>query len=559
MADARQKFLAKATSVYARKPNNTCVINKYEYVQRVQRLMAIANGDAKLPQDQRLLKNCCLYTDPTDPSNPKLCKANTTLAYVPMEDMYDVLHGIHEQLNHAGRNCMQRYVRTRYCNVSKDCIMMFLTTCENCPRQRRMNGVTKKQLMTLQGFTSGDEDDDLEDMEDDKDMGMPSTSAGANASVVSTTPLNIGFQKKDSETFSRGQFEIYNMHDHPDGAFHAFLRYVNLQTNEVRLRPLIMDTVDKIADSLVDIFCDQGAPVVLQSLNGRQTVKNVVKEINKIMPQCRLLDGEMRHSAEGSDVILGQLNELMKRHGHNNWAKMLRVLQFELNSSKHRSGFSPFEVLYGRQPSMGLRSSKLLDAIYEKTQSEEEIMEYLQDAELVRMSVFCQQAPLNSNSSVEKKIPTNSGARQVYEDHQGFSNHYSPITSTTGMQNSPSINQFEITIPQSSTPSNTSHYVHTNPHTPIASNQPTPQPPPQLQQLNPQPPAQPQVNPLPSSTLDHYQHQPPPDNAQHFDHQSNNIIYAHPDSGSNDIIIKPEGINQQQQMNECIVQQQMNC
>ncbi|CAD5227662.1 unnamed protein product [Bursaphelenchus okinawaensis] len=570
----RQKFLAKANAVYSRKPNNTCVINKYEYVRRVQRLLAIANGEPKVQQDQRLLKNCCLVTDPNDPGNPKLCKANTTLAYVAMEDMYDILHSVHLQLNHAGRNCMQRFVRTRYCNVSKDCIMMFLTTCDNCPRQRRMNGVTKKQLMTLQGFLSGDEDDDMDDMEDDKEISMASTSAGANASVVSTTPLNMNFPKKDSDSFARGQFEVFNMNDQPDGVYHAFLRYVNLQTREVRLRPLIMDTVDKIADSLIDIFCDQGAPVVLQSRNGRQTVKNVVKEINKILPQCRLLDGSVQNAAEPAEIISSQLNELMRRHGHNNWAKMLRILQFELNSTKNASGFSPFEVMYGRQPSMGLKSSKLLDAIYEKTQSEEEIMEYLQDAELVRMSVFCQQAPtLNER----KTVPTSS-VRSVYDEQIVFNNHYSPINSQSNIQSSPVINQFDIvSIAQNSTPTSSAHYTH--PHTPITSHQATPQPQ-QPQQQHLQQSQQPQNNPPPQPTHEqHYQHaqtqngtqqmhqtqpgtqqfaehQTQNGTSQFAEHQNQNIMYNDPPP--NDIIIKPEGMSTQQQ-HDIIVQQQMNC
>lgn len=67
-------------------------------------------------------------------------------------------------------------------------------------------------------------------------------------------------------------------------------------------------------------------------------------------------------------------------------------------------GRTPIEVALGRVPSLGLKSSKLLDAIYDKARSEEQILEYLQDAELLRLSAFCQQ----SNFSTPKATGRNS-------------------------------------------------------------------------------------------------------------------------------------------------------
>lgn len=55
-------------------------------------------------------------------------------------------------------------------------------------------------------------------------------------------------------------------------------------------------------------------------------------------------------------------------------------------------GKAPIENSLGHIPTLGLKSSKLIDAIYDKARSEEEIMEFLQDAELLRLSTFCQQS-----------------------------------------------------------------------------------------------------------------------------------------------------------------------
>lgn len=92
--------------------------------------------------------------------------------------------------------------------------MIFLSTCVDCPRQRRMNGITRKNLIMAGGLAANscDDDDDMDDSDVDSKVisshqGIPSTSAGANASVVSTVPLNMGFRakKSDGEMFSRGQ------------------------------------------------------------------------------------------------------------------------------------------------------------------------------------------------------------------------------------------------------------------------------------------------------------------------------------------------------------------
>lgn len=130
-----------------------------------------------------------------------------------------------------------------------------------------------------------------------------------------------------------------------------------------------------------------GAPVVLQSLNGRAFVQQVIVETNKIYPQCRQLHSELQGNAE-TDMILSQLCSTMKRFGTDAWSGLLRFLQFEINST-YRSDInnSPFQLTYNRSPSMGLRNSKLMDILYERSNSFDEFMEYLADAELMRVSV----------------------------------------------------------------------------------------------------------------------------------------------------------------------------
>lgn len=94
MSEARQKFEAKLQALYAGKPNNTYMINKYEYEHKIRRLMEIRAGEMKTNHDQRLLKHYCLVEDNSSGMPvAKLCKVGTSLTYVTSEDLYDVLEG----------------------------------------------------------------------------------------------------------------------------------------------------------------------------------------------------------------------------------------------------------------------------------------------------------------------------------------------------------------------------------------------------------------------------------------------------------------------------------
>jgi hypothetical protein len=78
----------------------------------------------------------------------------------------------------------------------------------------------------------------------------------------------------------------------------------------------------------------------------------LIGQINKIFPQVRQLHSDVHENSGDSDAILSQLNEMMDRYGTGHWSKLLRLLQLEINRSN-------------RPMQMGLRSSKLMDIIYE--------------------------------------------------------------------------------------------------------------------------------------------------------------------------------------------------
>uniref|UniRef100_A0A915ENL7 Integrase zinc-binding domain-containing protein n=1 Tax=Ditylenchus dipsaci TaxID=166011 RepID=A0A915ENL7_9BILA len=310
-------YLQHITNLYHKKTNNSVLMTRQDYQAKLERLLVLENSMVtKTSSDYRILKVCdILITDSDGTQIPKLCRRGTNLLFVYIEELFEIVHNAHLLLKHAGRNCLQRYFQ--YCNITKDCIMSYLITCKNCPRKKRIIIRSAGQKRP----NKSDEEDECDDHNEQffqpltgnphqsSSSREPSTNQVAEnsnsgvARVVSTTPLHIplfkahrGEQRQD-ESFTRGQVDVFNMQKEPDGEFNWILRYINLTTHEVRLRPLRSGTAHETADLL--------------SLNGRNFAEEVIREVVKIWPQCRQLHSYMKKvmsSNESSENLL--INQL---------------------------------------------------------------------------------------------------------------------------------------------------------------------------------------------------------------------------------------------------------
>uniref|UniRef100_A0A914Y3N8 Uncharacterized protein n=1 Tax=Panagrolaimus superbus TaxID=310955 RepID=A0A914Y3N8_9BILA len=438
----RQLFERQLMSIWKRKTQNCVLLNRAEYNAKLQRLLELENPQCpKNAQDFRLMK---LYDyilqDNGGHQTRRLCKRGTTFLFVPIEEMYEILKSAHIQLRHAGRNSMQLFFRNKYCNITKDCIMTFLALCKQCPRKKKIREMRPKpepgvldEIEMMNDEDDIDVDGTLHGSASTSSLGhFSSTNGGTSSShggggsghwksekvhhlsgeTSTISAATNGTISQFHDTFSRGQIDIVDMRKQSDGEYNYIFKYLNLQSGEIRLKPMQYGTPMEAANILIDIYCEQGAPVVLQSVNGRDFAKDIVLEISKLWPSCRQLHGLIRVSSY-SDIadngaIMEQLVTMQKRFNTNVWAHLLRFLQWEINSNYNSDlGRSVLENTFGKQPQLGLPPSKLLEAVYDKAQSEEQMMDYIADAELLRLSAFCtnacQQAQQNqiliSNSS----------------------------------------------------------------------------------------------------------------------------------------------------------------
>jgi hypothetical protein len=438
----RVTFERQLMSIWKRKTQNCVLLNRAEYNAKLQRLLELENPQCpKNAQDFRLIKlyDYIVQDNGGQHQTRRLCKRGTTFLFVPIEEMYEILKSAHIQLRHAGRNSMQLFFRNKYCNITKDCIMTFLALCKQCPRKKKIREMRPKPEPGVL--------DEIEMMNDEDDIDVDGTlhGSGTNSSLGHFASTNNGTQSSSNghwkteklhhlgagssslsgvgtngstsqfnDQFSRGQIDIIDMRKQPDAEYNYIFKYINLQSGEIRLKPMQYGTPMEAANMLIDIYCEQGAPVVLQSVNGRDFAKDIVMEISKLWPNCRQLHGLIRVSSfsdiADNSTIMEQLVTMQKRFNTNVWAHLLRFLQWEINSNYNSDiGRSVLENTFGKQPQLGLPSSKLLEAVYDKAQSEEQMMDYIAGAELLRLSAFCtnacQQAQQQNQSSSMSRHP----------------------------------------------------------------------------------------------------------------------------------------------------------
>lgn len=83
----------------------------------------------------------------------------------------------------------------------------------------------------------------------------------------------------------RGQVDLVDLQTLPDGDFKWIMHYQDHLSKYHFLRPLTNKTAQQVADNLIRIFTDFGAPSILQSDNGREFTVNVIK-VNKNKYLC---------------------------------------------------------------------------------------------------------------------------------------------------------------------------------------------------------------------------------------------------------------------------------
>ena len=181
------------------------------------------------------------------------------------EELFDVLKETHRSLMHGRVVKMEKAMESKYANISRNVIKQFLKLCPRCIE------------------------------------GAPRISSRAGIKPI----LTKGFNR-------RGQVDLIDFQSHPDEGMAWLLVYQDHGVKFAHFVPLPDKKARTVAEALLKIFSIQGAPVFLQSDNGREFVNSIFEEFKVMWPGLKIIHGRPRHSqSQGSVERLNQTAERM--------------------------------------------------------------------------------------------------------------------------------------------------------------------------------------------------------------------------------------------------------
>ncbi|XP_064117613.1 KRAB-A domain-containing protein 2-like [Macrobrachium nipponense] len=149
----------------------------------------------------------------------------------------------HINTGHGGEKKTYKEVCEQYGNIPRSIVSLYIVHGERCVEKRR-----RKE-----------------------------TAAG-----VVVRPLSI------RDLSERGQVDLVDMQTMKDGSYRFILHYMEYLTKFHVIRPLKSKTAAEVANELLFIFLDIGAPHILQSDNGREFTAS-------LWPELILVNGRPRH------------------------------------------------------------------------------------------------------------------------------------------------------------------------------------------------------------------------------------------------------------------------
>ncbi|XP_066978935.1 KRAB-A domain-containing protein 2-like [Macrobrachium rosenbergii] len=98
-----------------------------------------------------------------------------------------------------------------------------------------------------------------------------------------------------NDLHERGQVDLVDMQTMREGSYRFILHYMEYMTKFHVIRSLKSKRAAEVANELLFIFLDIGAPHILQSDNGREFTAAVIQELAALWPEFVLVNGRPRH------------------------------------------------------------------------------------------------------------------------------------------------------------------------------------------------------------------------------------------------------------------------
>jgi hypothetical protein len=158
-----------------------------------------------------------------------------------------------------------------------------------------------------------------------------------------------------SSTFnSRGQVDLINMTAYKDGKYEWILHYQDHHDKMSYLCVMENKKPATVASKLLPLFLQQGAPMILQSDNGREFVGKATVELLNIWKDCEIVHGLPHHSQSQGSMeranadVETMVTQWMEDEKSQNWSWGIQFIAHKKNNRYHEGiKHIPYVLRYG--------------------------------------------------------------------------------------------------------------------------------------------------------------------------------------------------------------------
>ncbi|XP_021195880.3 SCAN domain-containing protein 3 [Helicoverpa armigera] len=227
-------------------------------------------------------------------------------------------------------------------------------------------------------------------------------------------------QKPIAEFTKRGQVDIIDFQNSPDGEYTWLLLYQDIATKFSFLRPLKTSYEGEVAVEVLKIFLEVGCPYILQSMRLRKFTVSIIKCLEMLWPDLKIVYGSVRdiqQSIERIERIKSMVLKWMADYKSISWSIGCYQVQLKWNTQVLTNPdcedfyieYTPFKAFFGVDPTLGLSHTSLPKDIVSQLETEEDLERALRNINKGTQKTDIKEKP------VEKTVNTDTSEFSGYK------------------------------------------------------------------------------------------------------------------------------------------------
>lgn len=131
----RDRFLYEMFQSENRKSSHYKVLSREKYLNLIEQVEEAELAEKKTPLQYRRLKRFGVINIGNEKKLVARGEGNIRY-FLPADELFDVIDGIHDAIGHAGRDKMLAEASQSFANITKEMVCLYLSMCEICQQRK---------------------------------------------------------------------------------------------------------------------------------------------------------------------------------------------------------------------------------------------------------------------------------------------------------------------------------------------------------------------------------------------------------------------------------------